>query len=374
MKKILFFHPALAPYRVDQFNKLSSVFQIKVVFLFTNLWNHQFNQSELKRKLRVQVDYLTKGISFRGRVFRFGVMQKIRDYAPDIIVGYESSFTTQLLILFKLIRLIKIPVGTTIDDNCAMLEKPATWWKYYLRKWTVRNTDFSVVLSNAVADAMTVRYQVSRNKMIVYPIIREEHTLLDRKVACVDIANGYIKKFGLINSMVLLFVGRLIKEKGLQEYISNVASVLLSNPDLKLILVGDGSERDRIIQTAFEKKIQNQLILAGRFEGDELYAWYLVGHGFVLPSLYEPYGAVVNESLVFGLPVLCSKYAGSSTLIGETNGLVFDPCSKDDVIEKTKIFIEKYVNNLERSCDKRLSLMNTYLNDYIQQWSLLAND
>jgi len=50
-------------------------------------------------------------------------------------------------------------------------------------------------------------------------------------------------------------------------------------------------------------------------EAQQLHAWYLCSSGFVLPSIYEPFGAVVDEALIFGLKVLCSKYAGSSYLI-----------------------------------------------------------
>ena len=46
-KKLLIFHPALAPYRVDQFNALSLLFELEVIFLYDNLWSYKMDQSRL---------------------------------------------------------------------------------------------------------------------------------------------------------------------------------------------------------------------------------------------------------------------------------------------------------------------------------------
>ena len=46
-KKLLIFHPALAPYRVDQFNSLNEIFDLEVVFLFNNQWTFKYDQARL---------------------------------------------------------------------------------------------------------------------------------------------------------------------------------------------------------------------------------------------------------------------------------------------------------------------------------------
>jgi glycosyltransferase involved in cell wall biosynthesis len=61
-------------------------------------------------------------------------------------------------------------------------------------------------------------------------------------------------------------------------------------------------------------------------EGSELYAWFNCGTLFVLASEFEPWGAVVNEVLVAGLPVVCSDKAGAKELIEPgINGEVINP-------------------------------------------------
>lgn len=43
-QKMMIFHPALAPYRIDQFNMLNDLFDLEVVFLFDSLWNFSIDQ------------------------------------------------------------------------------------------------------------------------------------------------------------------------------------------------------------------------------------------------------------------------------------------------------------------------------------------
>src|SRR5688572_20909454 len=100
-KKLLIFHPALAPYRIDQFNGIGKLFDLHIVFIFDNVWNHKFDQAKLKQQLTFSHSYLLKGPRYKGRVLRFGMLKKIREVKPDIIIGYEYSFTTLYLILLK---------------------------------------------------------------------------------------------------------------------------------------------------------------------------------------------------------------------------------------------------------------------------------
>jgi len=72
--------------------------------------------------------------------------------------------------------------------------------------------------------------------------------------------------------------------------------------------------------------VADRIRFVGRFDGIELVSWYHLGHCFVLPSRFEPYGAVVNEALLAGMPVLCSKKAGAIDLIcSGQNGTIIKP-------------------------------------------------
>ena len=141
-KKMLLFHPALAPYRVDQFNMLSELFDLEVVFLFDNLWTYKYDQDFLLSQCSFKVSYLLKGIRSKGRVFRFGIYQKIKQSQPDIILSYEYSFTTQYILLLRQVGLIKQPIGSMIDDSIDICFNIQSKMRFRARKRGVSLLDF----------------------------------------------------------------------------------------------------------------------------------------------------------------------------------------------------------------------------------------
>jgi glycosyltransferase involved in cell wall biosynthesis len=109
-------------------------------------------------------------------------------------------------------------------------------------------------------------------------------------------------------------------------------------------------------------------VLPGRYEGDELLAWYLCASGFILPSFYEPFGAVLNEALIFGLRTCCSKYAGSSYLTTVGEDQLFDP--KD--MENSRVALEAFTSSLQKKYQVEESLapvrMKTSYAEIYQGW------
>ena len=125
MKKLLIFHPALAPYRIDQFNDLSKIFDLEVVFIFNNVWNHKFDQRNLTSQLEFKFSYLLTGICFKGRVFRFGILKKItnkstffllKKYLCEYLIAICSNFSGYFLNLSGFCK-----IGETIICCCLTL-------------------------------------------------------------------------------------------------------------------------------------------------------------------------------------------------------------------------------------------------------------
>lgn len=371
MKKLLIFHPALAPYRVDQFNALSQLFDLEVVFVFDNVWNHIFDQSKLLSQLQFKVSFLLKGPRFKGKVFRFGILKKIKAINPDIILGYEYSFTTQYLILLRRFGFIRQKIGSTIDDSIDICNHVQSKSRYFARKQTVGKLDYLVVLSNEVSHYYQDTFNLKEHQIIVSPILQSHQRLRNNPEELERIAREYTQKYQLKGKRVLLFVGRFISEKALPRFIKSIYSILLEQKKIVLVLVGNGEDKQIIETFIKDKKLENHVLLPGRFEGPELYAWYLCASGFVLPSTYEPFGAVVNEALIFGLKVFCSKYAGASSLIHSDNGIVFDPLSEKQTLDKLNYFLSSInlISSIELMSKPSLIEDNQY--EFIKEWRKL---
>lgn len=373
-KKLLIIHPALAPYRIDQFNAISRLFDLEVVFIFGNVWNHKFDQKKLLSQLIFKVSFLLKGPRLKGRVFRFGMYRSIRKINPDVVFGYEFSFSTQYLILLKRLGLLRQKIGTTIDDSIDICNNIQSKTRLFARRNAIKHLDYIVVLSTEVSEFYQKTFHLRESQIIVSPILQDADRLRSKAEDLDAIANQYARDCDLFGKKVLLFVGRFISEKALPNFVDTIHSLLLEHKDLVLVLVGDGDEKQKLQVQIAERRLEHKVLLPGRFEGEELYAWYLCASGFVLPSTYEPFGAVVNEALIFGLPVFCTKYAGASYLVQPGKGLLFDPLSKSDTTNGLLNFLPILSPVGKIDLMHRPSLMANENDMFTSEWNKLYRD
>ena len=127
----------------------------------------------------------------------------------------------------------------------------------------------------------------------------------------------------------LLTVCRFIPEKNLGFLLEAYAEFASVNPEIRLplVIVGDGPERgileDRIRSLSLERHVR----MPGFQQYDDLPAIYAGARAFILPSMFEPWGLVVNEAMAAGLPVLVSNRCGCAPdLVRDgVNGFTFDP-------------------------------------------------
>lgn len=373
-KKLLIIHPALAPYRIDQFNAISRLFDLEVVFIFGNVWNHKFDQKKLLSQLIFKVSFLLKGPRLKGRVFRFGMYRSIRKINPDVVFGYEFSFSTQYLILLKRLGLLRQKIGTTIDDSIDICNNIQSKTRLFARRNAIKHLDYIVVLSTEVSEFYQKTFHLRESQIIVSPILQDADRLRSKAEDLDAIANQYARDYDLFGKKVLLFVGRFISEKALPNFVDTIHSLLLEHKDLVLVLVGDGDEKQKLQVQIAERRLEHKVLLPGRFEGEELYAWYLCASGFVLPSTYEPFGAVVNEAFIFGLPVFCTKYAGASYLVQPGKGLLFDPLSKSDTTNGLLNFLPILSPVGKIDLMHRPSLMANENDMFTSEWNKLYRD
>lgn len=134
-----------------------------------------------------------------------------------------------------------------------------------------------------------------------------------------------------------LYVGRLSPEKNLSFLLR--AFALPSMVDFHLTLVGDGPARSELQSIA-----GRNITFMGHVPNGQLHVVYAANDVFVLPSLSEPWGLVVEEALYCGLPVLASKKVGCAEdlVINTGSGLCFDPSSDESLIEVVSLMVSEY--------------------------------
>lgn len=134
-------------------------------------------------------------------------------------------------------------------------------------------------------------------------------------------AEGEIRgRYDLGPAPIVLFVGRLIDAKRPMDALAAFRS--LEGVDAKLVFVGDGPLRGALEAAA---EGDERIVFTGWLsEPAELAALMAVSAMLVLPSQHEPWGAVVNEAMAAGTPVVASDRVGAAVELIETgvNGMV----------------------------------------------------
>lgn len=118
---------------------------------------------------------------------------------------------------------------------------------------------------------------------------------------------------GPMSCRTILFVGQLIPRKGVDLLLR--AFALMRGPDTKLQLVGEGPAEAALRSLASTLGISGFVEWLGSRHGAEIPALMAHAHVMVLPSREDGWGAVVNESLMVGTPVICSDAGGAAELI-----------------------------------------------------------
>ncbi len=128
---------------------------------------------------------------------------------------------------------------------------------------------------------------------------------------------------------VLLHVGRLAAEKNLDLLARAWSRAHASDPDARLVVVGDGPERARL-----ERQVPGA-VFAGALRGEALARYYASADAFLFPSVTETFGIVVLEAMASGLDCLAFDYAAGRQLIEpDVNGLLAPFGDSDTFLEQ----------------------------------------
>jgi glycosyltransferase involved in cell wall biosynthesis len=125
------------------------------------------------------------------------------------------------------------------------------------------------------------------------------------------------------NGSVVLFCAKLQPWKGPGDLLAAFARANVS--DSYLVFAGDGPERNNLERSAREMGFGDRVRFLGFLNQSQLAAVYCAADFFVLPSLFEPFGLVVNEAMLCGLPVAVSDCVGArfDLVRPDENGYVY---------------------------------------------------
>lgn len=123
--------------------------------------------------------------------------------------------------------------------------------------------------------------------------------------------------------VVVLYVGRLAKEKNLELLIKAFSIAAADQANLKLVLVGDFGYRKYLEDMAAASEAAGQIIFTGQVERNELGNIYAAADIFCFPSITDTQALVLNEAAHAGLPIIwCDKNGLNTVLQNDISGLL----------------------------------------------------
>jgi glycosyltransferase involved in cell wall biosynthesis len=317
----------ISPYRTPLFNALAKNPNVDLQVIFLAETDPQLRQWQVEKK-EIGFPYQVLP-SLRQRMGGYNVLLNrgmagaLSKLKPDVVMcgGYNYVASWQAL---RWARQNKIPFVLWSESNlqdarggrapveflkdsflhrCSGFVVPGrSAWEYLLARGVPESSIFTAVNAvdnRAFANAAAAVRRQSR-------LERSELKLPDR---------------------YFLFVGRLVKEKGVFELLHAYATL---EEDIRkrfgLVFVGDGASRSELERKA-RSVSSGELRFAGFVQQNSLAAYYALAKVLVLPTYTDTWGLVVNEGMACGLPVIVSKAAGCAVdLVSEDwNGKIVPP-------------------------------------------------
>jgi phosphatidylinositol alpha-1,6-mannosyltransferase len=194
-----------------------------------------------------------------------------------------------------------------------------------------RDIDAVIAVSHYTAEMFAAWSGVALERTFILP----NSVDLDRFVP-MDRDAGLAARYGLGASRVLMTVGRLSGEeryKGVDAVIEAMPRLLGRFPDLKYLVVGDGSDRLRLGAKSVTFGVADRVVFAGRISEAEKVAHYNLADAYVMPSFGEGFGIVLIEAAACGVPVIGSRADGSrEALLDGRLGRLVDPHSENELV------------------------------------------
>jgi len=171
-------------------------------------------------------------------------------------------------------------------------------------------------------------------------------------------------RFAGKNEKLVLFVGRLVVEKGVHVLLDAIPKVL-QKVDAKFIIAGDGYMRSELVKRVAESGLAGKVHITGYLDTNTIRRLFLAADVCVIPSLYEPFGIVALEAMAAGCPVVASDTGGLSEIIEhEKTGVKVYPNNPDSLawgilrVLESKDLVERLKKNMREKVEREYRWSN----------------
>lgn len=270
---------------------------------------------------------------FRLSVFILYALYALPRLTINLLYYRLIKGVTTLYIISKIDKLIGTPIAQLLGMRVIWIEHAlfsSNVNTVYKKLYTRLSPKIQIITdSNAVKFQLIEDWGVPNNRVkTIYPGIDAR----DYKASQSTIVTDYTKK--LERKFVVGVVCRLSKEKGVEFLIKAIASLTNAIPNIHLVIVGDGSEKEHLQWIVQTKELEKYVSFVG-FQKN-LKSWYPLFDLFVLPSTKkESFGTVLLEAMYFHVPVIATNLGGLPEIIEDGKTGILIPPADSQAIAQT---------------------------------------
>jgi glycogen(starch) synthase len=172
-------------------------------------------------------------------------------------------------------------------------------WRLTFEAWEV------IVNSNSMQEELRHSFNMPSDKTVIIPNGTNPE-VFDFEFDGRHMRSSYARE----HEQIVLFVGRMVREKGVQVLLDAAPRILSERPGTQFLLVGTGYYLEDLKKQAWQMGIGENVHFLGYVGDTELLQLYKIADAVCIPSLYEPFGIVALEGMAAKVPVATSDVGG----------------------------------------------------------------
>ena len=294
MKKFFLLTNIPSPYRIGLWKEISKYIDIEILYT---------DKTEKRRNWKIDF----------GEGYRYILLNKIKLFNMEFSLQLFKEILNSKLII---IGGYGLPLMIQAILFCKLIEKPYILWSdgaitnheniilKYIKKFLIRGAN-KYITTGIKGKEHLIYYGVKSERISIIPLSIDVTYFHNQSLEYRKNKTKLKDKLQL-KEYVILFIGRIVQEKGIFDLINVFKNISNNRNDVSLLIIGNGKEEEKIKAIIENKK---DIVYLGFVERDQLPIYYSLSDIFILPTHYDPWGAVINEAMACSLPVISTNMA-----------------------------------------------------------------
>lgn len=278
-------------------------------------------------------------------------MITIQKYKPDVIIANwiipQGLCAAVAKVFFPKTKLVIIARG----GDVSLISKNGIF--RLIGRLIFLKTDKLIAVSGSLICLLRKYFNINKKTPVIIPTGINENAFIAETAITTKKGN-------------LLFVGRLVKKKGLHYLIQAMPEVIKKYPDIKLIIAGDGIIKQDLIKLTQELNINNSIIFIGAVKQSRLAELYLNSLLLIAPSIdtkndIEGLPNVLKEAAAAKLPIITTDAGGNTDLITNyETGIIVEQHNSSQITEKILELLEDQTLRQNLAANAYNTVINNY--------------